>query len=120
MSKSPWMAISVFLAMILPVPACASNAAGGPIPGTAACKQEKSTFADIGPNQKGYATPEAAADAMVGTLGSTPRLGTWQHQQDSETPTSARLIAPPYLASVTRREDGAWIGGALAECMTPA
>lgn len=120
MSKSPWVASCLLLALILPVAACASPAAGGPIPGTSSCRQEKSTFADIGPDAKGYATPEAAADAMVGALGSAHFVGTWRHQQDSETPTSARLIAPPYLATVVRREDGAWIGSGLSECITPA
>lgn len=120
MPTSPWMAVSVVLAMILPVAACAPTAAGGPIPGTSSCKQEKSTFADGGPDAKGYATPEAAADALVAGSGSGARVGTWRHQQDSETPTSARLIAPPYLTSVLRREDGAWIGSALSECVAPA
>lgn len=113
-------AVRTAVAAVCLLTSCAAPVSAGPIPGTAGCRQEKSTFVEVVPDAKGYPNPEAAADALVATLGSRPRTGDWQPQKDGETPTSARLVAPPYLASVSRREDGTWIGGALSECVVPA
>ncbi|QLQ15023.1 MAG: hypothetical protein HZY73_04105 [Micropruina sp.] len=69
-------AVRTAVAAVCLLTSCAAPVSAGPIPGTAGCRQEKSTFVEVVPDAKGYPNPEAAADALVATLGSRPRTGT--------------------------------------------